>query len=55
MAFAIHDKVGNPYMDINPNKQTFYISLKCASEVLKGCPKGYHIKDTKTKKKVEPI
>lgn len=55
MAFTIQDKQGNGYMDVNPNKQTVYLSLKCASEVLKDLPKGYYINDTNTKKKVEAI
>ena len=55
MAFTIQDRNGNGYMDINPNKQTVYMSLKCASDALKDSPKGYWIKDTYTKKKVDPL
>lgn len=55
MAYTIQDKQGNGYMDINCNKQTVYLSLKCASDVLKRLPKDYWIKDTNTRKKVEKL
>lgn len=57
MAFTIHDRNGNLYCDVDPVKckATCYISLKEASEVLAKLPKGYMLKDTQTKKKVEPI
>ena len=55
MAYTIQDKNGNGYMDIDTSKQTVFMSLKCASEVLKDLPKGYWIKDTNTKKKVEAL
>jgi hypothetical protein len=53
MAFTIRDKNGNGYTSItDKNKTEVYISLKCASEVLKDLPKGYSIQDETTKKKV---
>lgn len=54
MAFLIHDRNGNLYTNIPPNKATLYIDLKSASEALKDLPIGYQIIDTQTKKKVEP-
>lgn len=55
MAYTIHDHNGNLYMDVSPNKSTLYMSLKSASEKLKELPVGYIIKDTSTKKQVQPI
>jgi hypothetical protein len=55
MAYSIHDRTGNLYMDVSPNKSTVYLSLREASEKLKELPKEYFIKDTTTKKKVEPL
>lgn len=55
MAFTIHDRNGNLYLDVSNTKSTFYLDLKSASEVLAKLPVGYSIKDTNTKKKVEPL
>jgi hypothetical protein len=57
MAFTIHDRNGNLYSDvcIKTMKATLYVDLKSASEALKKLPSGYHIKDTRTKKKVDPL
>ncbi len=54
MAFTIHDRNGNLYLDISNTKSTMYLDLKSASEVIAKLPVGYIIKDTNTKKKVEP-
>jgi hypothetical protein len=55
MAFTLHDRNGNLYFDVSPTKSTMYLDLKSASEALSKLPIGYQIKDTNTKKKVEPL
>jgi hypothetical protein len=57
MAYTIHDRNGNLYADVcsKTMKATLYIDLKSASEALAKLPTGYMIKDTRTKKKVEPL
>lgn len=55
MAYTLHDHNGNLYTDLSATRATLYGSLKCASEALAKLPQGYQIKDTQTKKKVEPL
>lgn len=55
MAYTIHSPNGNLYTtDTTSTKSILYITLKDASEKLKELPAGYFLKDTHTKKKVEP-